>query len=138
MPGTRQPSCLTPLSPRITLGQLLHHAPAAGACGLWLEGLFTGAAPSSLRLHAPTATLDLVLSSDLGLLIRRTSTVLVRHQNAISCLGVERLAAMRLLEIEAAAGAVVHPLCDASPEGLLAGYAAAHSVVSASRIRYLG
>ena len=137
MPPTR---ILAPLSPRVTLGQLLNRAPGAGqACGVWITGPPGPARPLPLRIHLSGTALNLVLSSDLGVLLQRTARVLVRRGSAIVCLDARQLAAGRHLEIVAPDGhSGLLPLRDATPERLLSACAAEGKAVASSRVRYLG
>lgn len=139
MPDPAAPRSVAPLSSRVTLGQLLNHVRVPGACGVWVDGPLRPPSSLQLRVHTPDTALDLVLSADLGLLIRRTCRVLVRRGGAVACLDVGELDAIRCLEVALAGGTpVLHPLHHTSPEAVLAGQAALGAAVTGSRVRYLG
>lgn len=132
------PGTLLPLSARVTLGQLLARAGAAGVCGVWLGGREEHPL-RVVRIHDATISIGLLIGSDLGALTRRASRVLVRRAGRVVCIPSTRL--MELRWLETAAGGVApsfHELAGTTPEAVLSRLVAERRPVTRSAIRYLG
>ena len=128
----------SPLSLRVTLGQLLRHAGAPGVHGVWIEA-DSGLPPSRLPLAIRTGhgTTSLLLGDDLAVLVARTGRVLLRRGPVVMAVTAERLRAARGLEIAGAGGRRSwHPLGGAAPEAVLADHLAAGRAVASSRVVY--
>jgi len=90
---------LLPLSPGVTLHELLCHGGPPGQIGAWIRG-----AVSRLHLHkVPPHSQCLVLASaDLGFLLRRCAKVAVREENRTIILPSETVIEWRALQVATA------------------------------------
>lgn len=129
---------LAPLSLRITLGELLIHAPAAAVCGVWIEPDPDRPLPRlPVSVYSGAGTLTLLLGADLAGLAVRTAQVLVRRGAEVRCVRSEALRALRRLEITDGEGRRARRVLGGSmPEAALADWLAAGRSVAASRIVY--
>ena len=128
----------SPVSLRITLGQLLRQANAPGVLGVWIEPE-PGVAPPrfSLAIRIGCGTVTLLLGHDLAALAARTTRILVRRGCAVVTVTADRLRAGRGLEIAGADGQRTRcPLGTAAPEPVLADWIAAGRAVASSRVVY--
>ena len=128
----------SPLSLRITLGQLLRHAGAPGVHGVWIEpdpGLPPAGPP--LFIRTGHGTVSLLVGHDLAALAARTARILVRRGPAVVPVTADRLHSGRGLEIAGADGQRHwYPLGTAAPEPVLADCLASGRAVASSRIVY--
>ena len=131
------PSIL-PLSPRVTLGQILKAAGQGGIFGVWTDCGSAGRPPCILRIQGPV-TVTLLLGRDLGALIDRVAVVLARRRGRVEAIASERLREGRWLELaRVAEPALLHPLTRTTPEGELTTFASRGLAAGSSRVRYLG
>lgn len=138
--GMLQPPAdlLAPLSLRVTLGEILLHAPAAGICGVWVEPDPDHPLPRlPISVASRAGTVALLLGPDLAGLAVCTAQVLVRRGPDVCCIGSDVLRELRRLEITDARGRRMRRALGASPpESVLADWLAAGRSVAASRIVY--
>src|SRR5215207_3616519 len=92
------PPSILPLSPRVTLGQLLAATAAGGIFGVWTECGSSGRPPGILRIQGIAST-TLLLSRDLGVLLERVAVVLARRRGRVEALASSRLRECRWLEL---------------------------------------
>lgn len=132
------PPSILPLSPRVTLGQLLRAAGSGGIFGVWTDSGPAGRHPCILRIQGPLSV-TLLLGRDLGALIDRVAVVLARRRGRVEAIASERLREGRWLElVSAAQPALFRPLTRTTPEGELTTFASRGVAADSSRVRYLG
>lgn len=134
----RPPDVFSPLSLRITLGQLLRHADAPGVHGVWIERDHCLPPPRlPLAVRTGHGTVSLLLGHDLAALAARAARILVRRGPAVVTVTADRLWSGRRLEIAGADGRRSwYPLGTAAPEPVLADWLAAGRAVASSRVVY--
>jgi hypothetical protein len=134
----RPADVFSPLSLRITLGQLLRHADAPGVHGVWIDrdpGLPEPRLPLAVRTGP--GTVSLLIGHDLAALAARTARILVRRGPAVVTVTADQLRSGRGLEIAGADGRRSwYPLGTAAPERVLADCLAAGRAVASSRVVY--
>jgi len=132
------PPSILPLSPRVTLGQILRAAGPAGIFGVWTDCGPSGRPPCILRIQG-TSSVTLLLGRDLGALIDRVAVVLARRRGRVEAIASERLRDGRWLEVAGSATPpLFRPLARTTPEGELVTCASRGLAADSSRVRYLG
>lgn len=126
-----------PLDLLVPFAAVLTHARAGAVSGVWLAAEVRAPAPLHVRLGPGNRWASLLISADLGALVRCVPAVLVRRAGRLWLAPADRLVALRKLELKGPAGAAVHSLSDATAEELLAARASSGARVTASQVRYL-
>lgn len=89
------PARFAPLPPSFSLGDLLALATGDALLGLWLAGAASHPTPRPLTLLSGTCTTSLIISADLGALLRRVNRVALVWRGVPAVVSVRRIAAER-------------------------------------------
>ncbi len=92
------PALFAPLPPSFSLGDLLALPAGEALLGLWLAGGTSPTTPQPLTLLSGTCTTSLIISSDLGALLRRVNRVALIWRGAPAVIPVRHVAARRAPE----------------------------------------
>ncbi len=89
------PARFAPLPPTFSLGDLLALPAGDSLLGLWLAGAACYPTPRPLTFLAGTCTTSLIISADLGALLRRVNRVALVWRGVPAVVTVRRIAAER-------------------------------------------
>lgn len=126
-----------PLDLLVPFAAVLAHLRPGTVSGVWLAADVRSIAPLHARVGPGARWAALLVSEDLGMLLRCVPAVLVRRDGDLWLAPAETLGALRKLEVTRPSGAAIHSLADATPEELLAAAVCSDTRVITSRVRYL-
>jgi hypothetical protein len=89
------PARFAPLPPSFSLGDLLALPAGDALLGLWLAGAASHPTPRPLTLLSGTCTTSLIISADLGALLRRVNRVALVWRGVPAVVSVRRIATER-------------------------------------------
>src|SRR5690606_16232428 len=89
------PARFAPLPPTFSLGDLLALPAGDALLGLWLAGAASHPTPRPLTFLSGTCTTSLIISADLGALLRRVNRVALVWRGVPAVVTVRRIAAER-------------------------------------------
>ena len=89
------PALFAPLPPSFSLGDLLALPAGDALLGLWLAGAASHPTPRPLKLLSGTCTMSLIISSDLGALLRRVNRVALIWRGLPTVIPVRHIAMRR-------------------------------------------
>ncbi len=91
------PALFAPLPPSFSLGDLLALPAGDALLGLWLAGAASHPTPRPLTLLSGTSTTSLIISSDLGALLRRVNRIALIWRGVPTVIPVRHIALRRPL-----------------------------------------
>ena len=103
------PARFAPLPPTFSLGDLLALPAGDALLGLWLAGAASHPTPRPLTLLSGTCTTSLIISADLGALLRRVNRVALVWRGVPAVVSVRNIASQRAPEPAFAAPAFATP-----------------------------
>ncbi len=127
------PAAILPLDPAIPLIDVLRAAPPGEPCGVWITAGTPDPSGGCVRWGGGGT---LIVSSDLGALLRIVNAVLVRHGEEVMALSSTVLALTRMLEVMSGPAPPARVALHGSPEEILSAWAAEGRRVTGSRVRY--